>query len=406
MIAGAVGLAPTTAAAAVETADFSPSETKEILGVDDFNWDSGWIPDGSPVQLRMILTAGNSITVEMPGEALYDWDTGEIHFEGDPDAGLFAINVGVDLVAQVKLDVDAPWPLDDIQVETGDLPLVDLASIAESMFTPYLLEGNPARPVEISDSTGFVTLVPIPLTPQLGGLAEGTLDIDMAIDTEGTLACTSIDLAVDDPSIQADSIVQEGAAAPLDAGAGPLPDPFVVNATLVCDLSVDVFVIIRPTLSVSLGFVDYDLFGYELPPIGLPEYDEELKMGPIPLEFTRPEPEPEPETTDGGSDGSDTDPSAGTGDPSDTSATTDTDSGSDSGPGGVTDSASDGETMSGSDGASAGTDTDGVSSFGDADSAGDDAGCGCHSGGDELPRGAWLWLLLGVGLARPRRARA
>ena len=128
MIAGAVGLAPTTAAAAVETADFSPSETKEILGVDDFNWDSGWIPDGSPVQLRMILTAGNSITVEMPGEAFYDWDTGEIHFEGDPDAGLFAINVGVDLVAQVKLDVDAPWPLDDIQVETGDLPLVDLAS--------------------------------------------------------------------------------------------------------------------------------------------------------------------------------------------------------------------------------------------------------------------------------------
>ncbi|MCB9754295.1 MAG: hypothetical protein H6713_30505 [Myxococcales bacterium] len=48
MIAGAVGLAPTTAAAAVETADFSPSETKEILGVDDLTGTAG----GSPTAPR------------------------------------------------------------------------------------------------------------------------------------------------------------------------------------------------------------------------------------------------------------------------------------------------------------------------------------------------------------------
>ncbi len=271
------------------------------------------------------------------------------------------------------------------------------------MFTPYRLEGNPARPVVISDSTGFVTLLPIPLTPSLGGLAEGTLDIDMAIDTEGELLCNSIDVAVTDPSAQDGSIVVEGGAAPLDAGAGPLPDPFVVNATLVCDLSVDVFVVIRPTLSVSLGFVDYDLFGYELPPIPLPEYDETLEMGPIPLEFVRPEPEPEPETTGDPTDTSDpsdsdtSDPSAGTdsGDTSNSDSNSDGDSNSDT--------ATDGDSM---DASAGGDDAGGQDSFGtdggtDSDGVGDE-GCGCRST-DAPAAPALLWIALGLGLAGRRR---
>ena len=115
LAAGLVTLVPALAAAQgpTEEADFSPTYEELLLGFDDAAVDTGWIPGGSPVQMRFFADASNSITIDLPGIAHYDWETEELRFEGDPDAGFFEYDVGLEIVASVKVDVAlAQWESD------------------------------------------------------------------------------------------------------------------------------------------------------------------------------------------------------------------------------------------------------------------------------------------------------
>jgi hypothetical protein len=69
-----VSLLPLDAAAngPEEAADFSPSSEQQLLGFEDAGVDTGWIPANSPVQLRMLIDAANTITIDLPGTAYAD----------------------------------------------------------------------------------------------------------------------------------------------------------------------------------------------------------------------------------------------------------------------------------------------------------------------------------------------
>lgn len=296
------------ARAEVGVADFSPLYERQLVGLDDFSYDSDWFPQDGALQLRLIVHAGNSVVISMPGEGRYDWSDETIRFVGDPDAGTLRFDIGLEIDAKVRFDVLG------IQWESDILGPYDYAVIAEDTYTPYLLAGNPERPVVIDDETDPVTVVSVPITPDIV-VAAGNLDIDVYAILQGSLSGESIDVGAAAPLPTFTSITAEGAAAPLPAGPGPEPDPFVVDGVLVCDLATTPTLVLKPTLVMEILGMDFEIADIEIP-IVLPPFDETIRFDSIALAFPRP-PAPAPDTTGTDSDGDSHGMSGGVDDPTD-----------------------------------------------------------------------------------------
>ena len=301
----ALGLTPARAAAQgpTEPADYSPSYEELLLGFEDAAIDTGWIPNNSPVQMRFFADAANSITIDLPGMAYYDWRTEELRFEGDPMAGFFEYDVGLELVASVKVDVSlAQW-------QSELLGPYDWGIDAATMFTPYLLEGNPDRPALIQDKSGALDLVSIPLIPDIV-IISGNLDIALFVDIEASLHCNRIEVLGPDGEIT--TFTQEGEPSWIDPGEGP--EELLLAATAYCQLQTQPTLIINPHLVVSVLFDDYDIAGIDIP-IDLPVVDDEIMLETLELSFPFwQEPPPEPGDGDGDPGDSDSDSDSDTGD--------------------------------------------------------------------------------------------
>jgi MYXO-CTERM domain-containing protein len=307
---GLLALLPATAAAQgpTEDSEFSPFYEELLLGLEDTGVDTGWIPNGSPVQMRFFADASNSITIDLPGAAHYDWRTQELRFEGDAMAGLFEYDVGLEIVASVKVDLDiAQW-------ESDLLGPYDWGIEASTTFTPYLLEGNPDRPAVIADQSGALDLVSIPLIPDIL-IISGNLDIALYVDIQASLHCNRIEVLGVDNTVT--SFTLEGESLWVDPGEGP--GDLVLPATAYCQLTTLPTLIINPHLVVTVLLDEYDIAGIDIP-VNLPVVDEELQLETIELSFPRWE-EPTGET--GGESGEDG------GDSGETGGETETETGGD-----------------------------------------------------------------------------
>lgn len=289
-------LAPSPARAEPALAPFAPLHMQQLVGLDDFTFDTDWFPQDAPLQLRLIAHGGNSVNISMPGQGRYDWDAETIDFLGDPDAGLLAVDIGLTLDAKIRFDVLG------IQWESDILGPYDYAVIADDGFTPYLLPGNPERPVSIDDETDPVTFVSVPVTPDIV-VAAGNLDIDAYVIVAATLAGDSIEATTLEPAPQLATVLAEGEAVSLPAGPGPLPDPLAVDGTLVCELTTDITVVLKPTLVMEILGQKFEIADIEIP-IDLPPFADQIRFDAVAMSFPRPPPPPpDPETSDGDSHG-------------------------------------------------------------------------------------------------------
>jgi len=289
-----LGASSANAQGPTEPAEFSPSYEELLLGFEDAAFDTGWIPGGSPVQMRFFVDAANSITIDLPGEAYYDWATEELRFEGDELGGWFEYDVGLEIEASVKVDASG------IQWQSDILGPYDWGVEVGTAFTPYLLPGNPDRPAQVSDKSGALDLVSIPLTPDLL-VIKGTLDIALFVDIEASLRCNRIEVL--GPDGQLAVFANEGESLWLDPGDGP--EDLVLAATAYCQLVTEPTLIIYPHLVMTVLFTDYDIAGIEIP-VALPVVDDEIAFDTIGLIFPRWDAEPDPGDTGGESgDGGD-----------------------------------------------------------------------------------------------------
>ena len=356
-------LAPSAASAEVGVAGFAPSHAQQLVGLDDFTFDSDWFPMNSPLQLRLIAHGGNSVHIDMPGEGRYDWSAGTIGFAGDPQAGRLAVDIGFTLDALVRFDVlGLKW-------ESDIIGPYDYAVIAEDSFTPYLLVGNPDRPVIIDDQTDPATLVSVPVTPDII-VASGNLDIDIYVIVEASLAGQAIEAATSEPELQLVTVVSEGDAVPLSAGPGPTPDPLQVEGTLVCALRTAPTVVLKPTLVMEILGQKFEVANIEIPVV-IPPFDDTIRFAPLAMNFPRPAPGADSHGDSHGYSSSDSDAPTGGGE-------------------GVS------EGDSGPEGESTNTED---SAGGGAAQPGEDDGCGCDTDGRGLTP---LLLLVLLGLLRRR----
>lgn len=348
---------------AAETASdrFEPRMQRDLVGFDDVDFDSGWLPMNAPVQLRFYAHAADSIEIEMLGDGVYDWDVETIAFEGDPGGGRFLLDVGLQLQASVRFDVLG------LQWESDILGPWDYAITSEAFYTPYLLPGHPDSPVEIDDQTDGVPVASVPIVPDII-VASGNLDVSVAADITARLEGVRIEATTQDDGAIVDAWA---VASPLSPVLGE--DPLEVEGVLVADMQTAPVLIVRPHLVMSILGQDFEIFGIDIP-IALPEVEEQLVFDPEAMLFDAPEPPPNPGS--GGLDESGEGGGSGVGD----------------GPGG------EGETEG--TGTAGETDSDGSGSGG-IDGGSD--GCGCRST-PPGPGGAAALLLVVLGLVRRSRA--
>ncbi len=135
--------------------------------------DSGWVPAGSPLQVRVGIHLGGTTEVDLLGTAYAYWPAPlSIDVEGLTDGGRFLVDYGLEITARIRFDVSVAgvrytWE--------GDIPIPggiprDLRMAAETTFDSFLLPPATPRPVVVSDSTerievvmaGLGSIIPVP----------------------------------------------------------------------------------------------------------------------------------------------------------------------------------------------------------------------------------------------------
>ena len=370
LIASLVLVAPAVASAeTLEVQRFEPALELELLGLQGIDVDTGWRPPGSNIQVQFLVHADDDIVVEMPGDAVLDWDTGEVHFVGDEDAGVLDVDVGVFLDARFRFDLLGQ------QFESSIIGPYDLGIFREGSYTPYLLPGNDYRPLQIDDETIPIEVFNYAIVDAL--IASGSFFVDAGFDIDMELSCEQISIT-DAAGAELGAVAAEfdplGVAMPTD-------EQVELSATLHCTLLSDIELILYPGVELQLGFEEFQLVPFELRIPLLDDRTDPLVFDAVPLVFDMPpEPEPEPE----GSTGDDGSSGGGEGETSDGDSAEGSTSAD---PGQQTTTSADTDVSS--------SDTDGAGQVDGTD------GCGCTSA---PPTSAW-WMLLVLALGRPRRRR-
>ncbi|MBK9644358.1 MAG: hypothetical protein IPO67_04275 [Deltaproteobacteria bacterium] len=115
----------------------------DLLAVfDPVEYDSGWVPSGSPVAVAFRINAEGGAYTQMDGETGLTWPTALTQsFTAYEDGGLFALDAMITASVDMKIDL---WGIywEDALAEAGD------SFYGEAVFTPWLLPGGALESVE------------------------------------------------------------------------------------------------------------------------------------------------------------------------------------------------------------------------------------------------------------------
>lgn len=151
---------------------------------DDVDFDSGWVPGGSPLQVRLTFRLAGETVIMMAGRPTTSWPPPiEVRVPGHEGTGYFAIDYGLEIRAFFRFDVNVGGIRFRFEEEI-DIPFIpsDLRFFDELMFDPFLLPD--AEPVMVEDQTERFPLVELDLAGFVGipGIGGG-----LRLDTEGEL---------------------------------------------------------------------------------------------------------------------------------------------------------------------------------------------------------------------------
>lgn len=139
----------------------------------DFNHDSGYLPEASPVQVRLVLASIGKLTLTADGAP------SGVEMVGVKDSGLLQIDGGVTF----KLNVKAALGAIQFEGPLKDVPSLELKFENSARFTPFLV----GESVNLITNVPSTTLATIPLAAAMGiPAAKG----DLVIDAGGTLDTT------------------------------------------------------------------------------------------------------------------------------------------------------------------------------------------------------------------------
>jgi len=149
--------------------------------------DTGWVPGGSPIQVRFTLDMMGETHIDMGGQLNTYWPFGlTMGVPGRADAGLLHMAWGVQVTAQARINVTV---LGVRYTWTGNIPFVpefDLRLVDDQTFTPFVLPGSVPRPVVAEDTTDSLRLFGVGIRDIVGGSIAG-IDGGLEVQARGRL---------------------------------------------------------------------------------------------------------------------------------------------------------------------------------------------------------------------------
>ena len=288
-----VGLASTARAQELAFDAYDTGYLEEVFDVENFDFDSDWIPAGSPIQVRLQIHAGNTLALEMTGDATYDWDVEQMALWGDASGGLFTMDLGLTVTTSLRYDIlGNQW--EGVVGDPFEFWLYD-----SQPFLPYLLEGNPDRPLVLSSEIEPQTLIDYPAVDV--GIAQASIVIDISGVLDAAFAAKVGTVTRLDGS-RAVEILADESLVPLIFADGE--GPAEAEAQLTGDITFDSTVSLWPSVVLTLLTVDYELVQFELP-LDLPTIDETWTFEPEVVSFERPEVDGDDDDDDDSSDDDD-----------------------------------------------------------------------------------------------------
>lgn len=148
-----------------ERAAFTVSKSEKIDG--DFDFDTGWLPKDSPIQVRLYSFLHGRTRVDMSGTVDATWPSAvRVTPRGTNGTGLLAIDDGVVAKAQARFKVTVGGKDYGWEGDIPGVPSVDFASAVSTNFDPFAWKGGPMGP-SLAGKTKELDLYKVPLTDSI-----------------------------------------------------------------------------------------------------------------------------------------------------------------------------------------------------------------------------------------------
>lgn len=247
-----------------------------------FNFDTGWIPGGSDLQVRFALITTANTTVELAGDFETKWPPALRHLTpGRPMTGYLAFDFGIDIIAEGRIDLEILGIPINWQ---GDLPLLPNYSWhlqRQTQFDSWAFERTP----EIAAKTDSFTIIKLNLLNLVGipsEIAGGGVQLDAYGELRAAYKTNSIKvLPAGLTANEASEILQKGDAVDLDYMGGPFVEldiwpEGVVDYTGAIHLVPTFFLELLP----SLGGIDFEIPFIDFP-IDFPITSQDFIFDPV-----------------------------------------------------------------------------------------------------------------------------
>jgi len=152
----------------------------------DVDFDTGWVPASSPLQLRFMFNLAGSTEIAMGGTSVTSWPPPLAEsVPGRPDTGDFSVNYGYEVHVLVRFDVTVAG-IRYAWMSEIPIPFIpaDLRVADEAHFDPYILPPTDPRPIEVHDTTERIHLFSVGLGSIIGITG---IDGGLAVDGQAAL---------------------------------------------------------------------------------------------------------------------------------------------------------------------------------------------------------------------------
>jgi MYXO-CTERM domain-containing protein len=226
--------------------------------------DSGWVPAGSPIQVRLGLAFMGETEVDLGGTLATYWPFGlTMGTPGRPGTGRLRMAWGLEIVARLRFSLEIAGTRYAWEGDIPFIPVRDLRLAGETVFDPFVLPGATPRPVVVSDTTDAIRVLNVGLASIIGTSIPG---IDGGIEVTLTGALTT--------GYQTDRILISGARGPIESEGSvvqywpPGPEGFGASEDVTVrpegTITYEGDVIARPAVYIELLGRRFDLAAFDL----------------------------------------------------------------------------------------------------------------------------------------------
>lgn len=126
----------------------------------EFDFDTGWVPGGAPVQLRVRAALVGNTEVSAAGQLVASWyEPLRLRAVGTRGAGSLAVDYGVQFSARVRLALPVEGRTVSWEGAIPYVPQIDFRAMASAPFDPWAWEGT-----TVMGRTSRVRIAEVPLT--------------------------------------------------------------------------------------------------------------------------------------------------------------------------------------------------------------------------------------------------